>query len=310
MLTSVTLTQNALTVIADYVVVPPLKLLDWVSKTFPQKTWQFGLSQNPAAICFILDDSRRIQLELITNKHPAAIHIWTNLFPDLLNWHYLSKSQHDIDLLEKNPNKIEWKELSLNPAAIHLLESNSDRINWDNLSKNIAAIHLLEANPDCINWANLSKNIAAIHLIEANLDRINWDNLSKNTAAIHLLEANPDCINWDNLSKNPAAVHLLEANLDCINWNNLSQNPAAIHLLESNPDKINWYYLLNNPSILEVDSAEYIADMLEFVTSIIRHKCACRYLQYSQWPKLCRTERCGGRPIYSNHSHNCSRGCL
>jgi hypothetical protein len=127
------ITENVLSVIAEYVVIPTVKLLDWVDES--KLCWE-KLSINYNAIDLL-------------EKHP-----------DKIIWFWLSQNPAAIHLLENHPDRIDWYMLSKNPAAIHLLEANPNRINWWQLSKNPAAIHLLDRNQAKIYWEGISKNPA------------------------------------------------------------------------------------------------------------------------------------------------------
>ncbi len=58
------------------------------------------------------------------------------MYPDKIDWDFLSKNPNAVHLLEKYPNKINWDFLSKNPNAIHLLKKNIDKIEWSFLSEN------------------------------------------------------------------------------------------------------------------------------------------------------------------------------
>ena len=83
--------------ILDFVIPPPMKLLDWVD--LEKINWTL-LSRNPSAI------------ELFREN------------PEKINWSYLSSNPTAIELLRANTEKIIWSCLSSNPAAIELLRAN------------------------------------------------------------------------------------------------------------------------------------------------------------------------------------------
>lgn len=211
--------------------------------------------------------------------------------PDLpheINWHFLSRCENAVHLLEKHLDKINWRVLSYNPNAVHLLKKHPEKIHWQELCWNTSflAIEWLASNPDKINWSALSANPAAIDLLlkkaeeedarrKANPDwlfdlqkeyplskdpyeekLICWENFWINPLAIPYLEKHPEKIVWSSLSRNPEAMSLLQKNPDQIVWSDFCMNthPDMIPLLEKNIHKLepmDWYMICSwSPHIL------------------------------------------------------------
>ena len=56
------------------------------------------------------------------------------------------------------PEKINWTYLSGNIGAVYILEQYPEMIKWDWISSNENAIEILKAHPDKINYEQLSIN--------------------------------------------------------------------------------------------------------------------------------------------------------
>ena len=144
----------------------------------------------------------------------------------MINWSYLSRNPHALNLLEANPDKIDWEMLSTNPSAIHLLEANPDKIDLWWLSYNPNGLHLLE---QMIRDINLNQLYLDIDLDQLYLG-IDLEYIFSNPSTIRivktLLELYPDRINWYLLSSNPSIfeVNMKQYKIDITDKANIIDN--------------------------------------------------------------------------------------
>jgi hypothetical protein len=118
--------------ILPYVVLPPMKLLDWID--INRLDWN-GLSSNINAIDLLKENTEH------------------------LDWYFLSKNPAAIELLLANQDKIDWKMLSMNPHkdAIKLLSLNIDKIKCVFIILEMASLIMTVDSSDD-EGANLKKN--------------------------------------------------------------------------------------------------------------------------------------------------------
>ena len=200
----------------------------------PQWIDKCGISCNPSAMDF-----------LIQNEGVDWFHLCENRNPEIL--HYFFREEESIRWAD-------WTQLSLNPSAIRILERYPHRIKWLPLCTNINATELFQSGFSKLDWGKLSSNPCAISILEKNRANIDWKKLSMNKGASELLKKNPQFIYWKTMCYNPNASYFFEffykkygihSELD---WKGISANESLIYLLEAHPDKIDYQSLSKNPN--------------------------------------------------------------
>ena len=190
---------DVLTIVASFLVVPRMKLLDWIPE---DKLNKQRLSRNLGRdynLLYSLDarsDFGELDHVMINPSIGILLHA-----SDLVHHQIIEQGLYmDYDIETDFAEGVEWKLLSMSPLTIHIVEKNIDKIDWFFLSYNPKAIHLLQTNIDKIYWKNLSRNISAIELLRDNYDKIKWDVISSNSSIyeIDIKKHNQNIINKAN----------------------------------------------------------------------------------------------------------------
>lgn len=269
-------------IILDYAVEPKKKFVDWIDINKFDRIDIWLLSENPAAIDFLIDNPWYINWEhMCSMKSKKAMELLRKNM-DKIKWVDLSANPYAVDLLLSNPEKVDWFMLSSNPSdeAFELLLKRYGEIEWDMLSSNSCdkAVDLLLSNPNKIDWNNFGQNTnpRAIAYMRQHPDKIHWSTLNLNSSdtAVDLLLSNPSEIRWHIIcyNINPRILKYLvenEPNYEHIISSNFLTNPHAIDYFKKNQDKIHWSFflsdLLSNPAIFEVDHEGFMTQKKDLV---------------------------------------------
>lgn len=199
------------------------------------------------------------------------IKIKDNINKDIIDWTWISKQPHLIDIIELYLDSyVDWYELGYNPNAIHIIEKNMHKITFTTLASNPNAIDIIDkyidghifddVSDENDFWEDLCENPNAYKILKKNINKINWEalalNKNINNIFTNLMIDKNNLIrnylnNLDDMSD--IDISFLKFNFDeDIFIKSLSSNPYAISLIEKNLNKICFNKLSSNSNAIHI----------------------------------------------------------
>ena len=255
--------------ISEFIVTPPIYIIDDIKELYKNGTWTKALCRNKNSFPYLKQNIKKW----------LPIHIkWISSHCDNIPFLYKHKKYIDFQNLSSNPcidkfdekiliknlDKLDWWDLSRNKNAVNFLKKYPEKVIWQSACLNqspemlnwIDELYSSQNLDMTNNWQFLSCNPYAISILIKYKSFIDHKNINLNSKAIPFLKENTNLINYKILCYNNSeeAMELIKKRIergfiDDICFEYLSTNPFAIDILKEYPEKIIWDMTILNENV-------------------------------------------------------------